>query len=122
MLGESLREGFVRCSWDAIIGEDKNDVVDCGGGIRRWEVLVGEGRFVPVRDGLNAEIRADPSNRKNTAVVLLVVVVRARRCFILQDMERLRNTDERVKMRDRKRSQINKFARYMNRDDHSNLH
>ena len=51
------------------------------------EVLVGEGRFVPVRDGLNAEVPADPSNRQNTAVVVMVVVVRARRCFILQGME-----------------------------------
>ena len=80
----------MRCSWDAlvatrIIGEDKNDVVDCGGGIRRWEVLVGEWRFVPARDGLNAEIHADPSSaRQNTAVAMLVVVIRARRCFILQ--------------------------------------
>lgn len=90
-MGETLYEGFVSRRWDAIIGEDKNDVVDCGGGIRRWEVLVGEGRFVPVRDGLNAEVQADPSsNRQNTAVVLMVVVVRARRCFILQGMERRR--------------------------------
>ena len=48
-------------------------------------MLVGEGRFVPVRDGLNAEIHADPSSaRQNTAVVEMVVVVRTRRCFILQ--------------------------------------
>ena len=94
MLGETLCEGLVSRSWDgvnlvdpvAIIGDDKNDVVDCGGGIRRW-VLVGEGRFVPVRDGLNAEVQADPSNRQNTAVVVMVVVVRARRCFILQGVE-----------------------------------
>ena len=47
-------------------------------------MLVGEGRFVPVCDGLNAEVQADPSNRQNTAVVVVGVVVRARRCFILQ--------------------------------------
>ena len=124
-MGESLCEEFVRCSWDAIIGEDKNDVVDDGGGIRRWEVLVGEGRFVPVCDGLNAEVQADPSStRQNTAVVVLVVVVRARRCFILQGMERLRMMRrEKINGSDKKRSQILLlFARYMNRDDHSNRH
>ena len=46
---------------------------DFAGGIRRWEVLLGEGRFVPVRDVLNAEVQAYPSSaRQNTAVVLLV--------------------------------------------------
>ena len=38
-MSESLFCGFARCNWDvvaAIIGEDKNDVVDgCGGGICR---------------------------------------------------------------------------------------
>ena len=42
-------------------------------------MLVDEGRFVHVCDGLNAEVQVDPSNRQSTAVV-----VRARRCCILQ--------------------------------------
>ena len=39
MVVESLFVDFARCNWDvvaAIVGGDKNDVVDdCGGGIRR---------------------------------------------------------------------------------------
>ena len=86
MVGESLFVDFARCNWDvvaAIIGEDKNDVVaDCGGGIRWEEVPVGEGRFVHVCDGLNAEVQADPSSRQSN----VLRVVQARRCCILQWM------------------------------------
>ena len=48
---------------------------DCGAGILRWQVLVGEGRCV--LDGLNAEVHEEPSN-KSTVILVVVVGVRRR--------------------------------------------